>query len=486
MNTSNISDILNADTTHWNDWQWQMRQKPVCSNVEHLAQLGLVSATEPKQRRRIGLTPYNVKLLLTLRKTDGGGYNAEMLQSFLRPADSSEHQWVWAKRHDLPIAKWLARLPIPQFLKTLFAGRGSDTDTRALENIYPNTDVIIATAVCARHCSFCFREVGDAHGEAARTTGGMDAVMQAVQQVIARKTPHVLVTGGDPLTRNNTQLRQILTPLVEGSTVQVLRLATRLVVDLPMRFFDQELLAMLTEFSRRMKNRQASLRLVTHVNHPCELTPEAIRATGNIQACGVEVMNQTAVLHDVNDNVETLRTLFMQLDRLGVRNYKMYHSMPVEGTQHLQVPLRRFRKLVAGLHQWLPSTAVPQANAVTLVGMIPVAPTGRWMVPIPFTNRVLVRSFRGEWYLFKDAMDWFRFAREASVALVCASLLLCAFLFWPIGGRNPPQTNSSDRVQIEHVAVLADEIGYPDAWARQRFQPFVQGRILYVPIHGIQ
>lgn len=486
MATSNITDILGAGSVQWNDWQWQMRQKPTCSDVGQLAQLGLIGADEPKQRRRIGLTPYNLKLLLDLQGTDPDGFRAEMLQSFLQPGALSDHQWVWAKRRDLPIAKLLAWMPIPQFLKTLFAGRGSDTNTRALENIYPNTDVIIATAVCARHCSFCFREVGDAHGEAARMTGGMDVVTQAVQKVIIRGTPHVLVTGGDPFTRNNTQLQQILTPLVESSTVQVLRLATRLVVDLPMRFFDEELLAMLTEFARTMKARHTSLRLVTHVNHPCELTPDAVKAIDNIQACGVEVMNQTAVLRGVNDNLETLRTLFMQLDRLGVRNYKMYHSMPVEGTQHLQVPLRRFRKLVAGLHQWLPSTAVPQANAVTLVGKMPVAPTGRWMIPIPFTNRVLVRSFRSEWYLFKDTMDWFRFVHEALVALVCAMLLLGTVLLWPADTAYQLQAQQDERVQVERVAVLADEIGYPDAWARQRFQPFVHTKTLYLPIHGIQ
>lgn len=481
MVTSRITDVLNAGTSEWNDWKWHMRQKSVCSDVAELSSLGLVRADEPTQRRRIGLTPYNVRLLLSLQLSDPDGFRAEMLQSFLQPTTSSEHQWVWAKRHDLLFARLLAQMPIPQRMKTLFAGLGSDTDTGALENMYPNTDVIIATAMCARHCSFCFREVGDSHGEAAQITGGMDVVMNAVQRVIARGKPHVLITGGDPLTRSNAQLLQILTPLVESDTVQVLRVATRLVVDLPMRFFDQELLAMLTTLARKMKSRHASFRLVTHVNHPCELTPEAIQAIENIQACGVEVMNQTAVLRGVNDDIQTLRTLFMQLDALGVRNHKMFHSMPVEGTKQLRVSIRTFRTLVAGLHQWLPGTAVPHANVVTLVGKMPVSPSGRWMIPIPFTNRVLCRSFRGESYFFKDSMDWVRFAKEASISLVCA-MLLCAFLLW-----SPrPQSQQSSIVQIDRVAVLANEMEYPDHWARQRFQPFVYNNILYIPIHGIQ
>lgn len=484
MTTTNITSVLNVDPVHWNDWKWQMRQKPICSDIQQLIELGLLPAQTTKRRRRIGLTPYNVKLLLTLRETDAVGYRAEHLQSFLQPAGSSDHQWVWARRHDLPGSRLWDCLPIPTFLKTLFAGRGADTDVRALESAYPNTDVIIATAVCARHCSFCCREVGDAQGEAARTTGGMDAVLQAVQEVLRRGTPHVLVTGGDPLTRSNTQLRQILMPLVEASTVQVLRLATRLVVDLPMRFFDTELLATLTEFAHMMKRRHACFRIVTHVNHPCELAAEATQALENIKGCGIEVMNQTAVFRGVNDNVDTLRQLFITLDRLGVRSYKIFHSMPVEGTEAMRVPLRRFRQLVAGLHQWLPGTAVPQANVVTLVGKMPVQPNGRWMIPVPFTNRVLVHSFRGEWYLFKDVWDYLRLVKEAAVTLAGVAALLAILLLRHTDTQ--VAVESVQTHQIDHIVTLADAMEYPDYWARQRFQPFVQGTTLYLPIQGIE
>lgn len=476
-----IQEILKTPSDVWNDWRWQMRQKPVCSDLANLVELGLVGPDVKEQRRRVGLTPYNVKLLLDLRDNDSQGYRAESLQSFLPPSDDSEHQWVWAQRHDLLSSRIWERMP--RFLKTLFTGRGSNTEIKALENMYPDTDVLIATAVCARHCSHCFRDVGDAQGEAARMTGRMITVMNAVQAIISRKTPHVLVTGGDPLTRNNQQLRQILTPLVESETVQVLRLATRLVVDLPMRFFDEELSAMLREFAQTMKRRHASFRIVTHVNHPCELTTDAIKALDNIQDCGIEVMNQTVVLRGVNDKVETLRKLMMELDRLGVRNHKLFHSMPVKGTKQMRVPVRKFRELVSSLHQWLPGTSVPQANVVTLVGKMPVSPSGRWMFPIPFTNRILCRSFRGEWYLFKDAWDFGRHLKE-TVVLAVAILLLVVLPLTKLSNAAESRVAGQMRA-VTRVAVLADELGYPDAWARHRFTPFLEGTTLYVPIHGI-
>ena len=473
-----IEKLLNVGSKNWDDWRWQMRQKPVCSDVAQLSILGLVDENRSPKARRIGLTPYSVKLLLHLKATDPDGFHAEMLQSFLPPAKKTSHQWVWAKRHDLPLVRILDWLPLPKFVKTLFFGKGSDTQVQALENMYPKTDVIIATAVCARHCAFCFREVGDPQGEAARMTGDMSVVLKAVNEVVARKNPHVLITGGDPLTRNNDQLKQIITPLVRSDTVEVLRLATRMVVDLPMRFFDEELLAMLSASARQMRLRNASLRIVTHINHPCELTSEAIRAIRNIQACGVQVVSQTAVFRGINDSVETLSKLFMMLDRLEVRTQKLFHSMPVEGTEHLRVPLRRFRRLLAGLHQWLPSTAVPHANTVTLVGKIPVSPSGRWIIPIPFLNSLLVRSYRGELFLFRDTYDKLRRFRETVAVAGMVLVIAGAFAFFPKSKSNPEAV----LVEIKRIAVLAEALDYPDYWSRQPFKPFVQDGTLYVSL----
>lgn len=478
--------ILSASLADWNNWRWQLKQKATCSNLRLLAALGFV-AQGFSQSRCVGLTPYNVKLLLDLQKSNSEGFQAEMLQSFLPPGGKNKkHQWVWAKRHDLLWSRVWSLLPLPRCLKTLFGGRGSDTEIKGMEKMYPEIDVVMGATVCARHCSFCFREVGDAQGEAARIGGGMDVVMNAVKEVIARKTPHVLITGGDPLTRSNEQLRQIMEPLVQSQTVQVLRLATRMVVDLPMRFYDQELLAMLKDFAQQMKQRHASLRIVTQVNHVCELTDEAVKALENIQACGIEVISQTTSLKGVNDAPEKLQELFMKLDRLGVRNHHLFHSMPVAGTGHLQVPYRKFRKLLASVYQWLPTTAVPHAVVATLIGKMPIAPSGRWVLSIPFTNRLLCRSFRGELYLFKDAWDVSRHLREASVAAVVVILLMGISLLVKPSQQIVCQTEKLQTTEIKQVVDYSDKRrGYVDSWA-WNFAPFVKNETLYIPMFGLR
>jgi hypothetical protein len=195
-------------------------------------------------------------------------------------------------------------------------------------------------------------------------------------------------------------------------------------------------------------------------------------------------MSQTTSLRGVNDDPVKLQKLFLELDRLGVRNHHFFHSMPVPGTEHLQVPYRRFRSLLANLHQWIPGTAIPHAAVATLVGKIPIAPSGRWILPIPFTNRLLCRSFRGEWYLFKDSWDFGRHLREAGLAAAAVVLLLIGC--WLAKPSQQVICRPMESQKVNRVVMLANELEYPDYWARQPFTPFVQNGTLYIPIQGIE
>lgn len=470
-----IKGLLDISKEKWNDWEWQMGQKSIYGNPANLKEIGLL--TDEDRIGQISLTPYNVKLLMELKEKDQEGFRAEWLQSFGRPVKAQKHRWVWAK-YDLASSK--PEKLLPKFLRTLFWGKGSQTEFKGLENFYPETDVVLASMVCARNCAQCFRQVGDVEGEASCLGGNMEEILQAVQKIIQRRTPHVLITGGDPLTRENNRLSRIIEPLVNSETVQVIRLGTRMPVDLPMRFFNKEFLTLLKEWQDKMRQKGGRLLVDVQINHPAELTSEAVEAIRNIQDCGLSVIAQTAIFKGINDNVGTLRKLFMELDRLGVQPYKIFHAMPVPGREYLRVPLRKFRKLLAGLHQWIPGTSMPQANIPTLVGKIPIQPAGRFAFALPFTRRIIVRGFRGELYLYKDAMDWIRRTKEMAVAMVIIVSTAIAIMFWPC---QPQIKQISGIGEIKHIAVLANKLDYPDAWARQNFRPYICQGTLYVPLN---
>jgi hypothetical protein len=115
---------------------------------------------------------------------------------------------------------------------------------------------------------------------------------------------------------------------------------------------------------------------------------------------------------------------------------------------------------------------------------MPVSPSRRWIVPIPLTNRLLCRSFKGEWYLFKDAWDIGRNLKEAIIALAATLLLMAVFL--PEHSTPVVQLPQQQQFQtIERIAVLANEIGYPDALVRRRFTPYVCNNVLYLPLQDL-
>ena len=80
---------------------------------------------------------------------------------------------------------------------------------------------------------------------------------------------------------------------------------------------------------------------MAHFNHPRELTDEAMKALHMIQKAGVVTVNQTPLIHGVNDSPETLAELFDKLSFIGVPPYYVFQNRPVEGNMHLAVTVER-------------------------------------------------------------------------------------------------------------------------------------------------
>jgi lysine 2,3-aminomutase len=136
---------------------------------------------------------------------------------------------------------------------------------------------------------------------------------------------------------------------------------------------------------------------MTHFNHPKELTPEARAACARLVDHGIPVMNQTVLLHGVNDDVRTLEALFRGLVRTRVRPYYLLQADPVRGTSHLRTPLATGMQLMAELQGRVSGIALPK--------LIVDTPGGRGKVPVGVETIVArdaaagtttLRTFRGE------------------------------------------------------------------------------------------
>jgi lysine 2,3-aminomutase len=249
---------------------------------------------------------------------------------------------------------------------------------------YPDRALLLATDRCSVYCRFCTRSrmVGDGGG--ARS---LDELAPALAYLASHpEVRDVIVSGGDPLTLSTSRLVSLLKAVRAVPSVETMRLATRVPVTLPMRVTRE-----LVEALRPLH----PIWIMTHFNHPKELTREAQLACARLADGGFPVMNQSVLLRGVNDDATTLETLFRGLVRCRVRPYYLLQADPVRGTSHLRTPLQRGIDIMSELQGRLTGIALPKLVCDT--------PGGRGKVPLQpdyvvarAGGTTTLRTFRGE------------------------------------------------------------------------------------------
>ena len=255
---------------------------------------------------------------------------------------------------------------------------------------YPDRVLLLATDRCAVYCRFCTRSrmVGD---------GGGAVSLEKLEPAFAYIASHpnvrdVIVSGGDPLAMATDRIEKLIARIRSIPTVETIRLATRVPVTLPMRITNELLEALRPHHP---------IWVMTHFNHPKELTPESIAACTRLADAGFPVMNQSVLLAGINDDAATLETLFRGLIRARVRPYYLLQADPVRGTGHLRTPIERGVAIMEQLQGRLTSIALPKLICDT--------PGGRGKVPLSPDNvvskkdgRTVLRTFRGELVTYVD------------------------------------------------------------------------------------
>ena len=220
------------------------------------------------------------------------------------------------------------------------SGEASNTKLEGLQHKYAQTVRLLSTNQCAMYCRHCFRK---------RMVGLTDAELnKRVDEAVAYVSEHreinnILVSGGDAFMNPNHILERYLRELTAIEHLDLIRFGSRMPVTLPERVYgDPEFLALFEEYGKKK-----TLVLVTHFNHPRELTAEAARALRAMIERGVPVRNQTVLMRGINDDGETLGKLLSGLVRLGVMPYYIFQCRPVTGVKgRFQVPLTEGIRIV--------------------------------------------------------------------------------------------------------------------------------------------
>ncbi|KAL3456281.1 hypothetical protein BJX64DRAFT_296833 [Aspergillus heterothallicus] len=209
-----------------------------------------------------------------------------------------------------------------------------DSPVEWLVHRYPDKVLFLATSVCPVYCRFCTRSysVGTQTETVSKKSFlPLRKYWEPMFAYIAR-TPavtDVVVSGGDSFFLEPDQLREIGERLLGIDHVRRVRFATKGLSVCPSRILDpgDEWTRTLVEICNRGRGLGKSVALHTHLNHPQEIS-------------AVTVRNQTVLLNQVNNDVETMKRLIRCLADINIQPYYVYQGDMVQGVEDLRTPLR--------------------------------------------------------------------------------------------------------------------------------------------------
>ena len=227
-----------------------------------------------------------------------------------------------------------------------------DTDATIAPGIlqkYHGRALLLVSNICSLRCRYCFRR-----GKSIPTCGGPEALEEAVAFIKRNASLHeVILSGGDPLCLAQDMLDRLARRLAALPHVKTIRLHTRLPVADPRRVGCH---LSTIAFLSGVKN----CVVVIHANHASELEGDCPAALSGLRSTGSMLLNQSVLLHDVNDRADRLAELSGALLDNGVLPYYLHQLDRVRGAWHFETEVERGRELMGELRRLLPGYALPR------------------------------------------------------------------------------------------------------------------------------
>ncbi len=213
---------------------------------------------------------------------------------------------------------------------------------------YSDRVLFLITDICSVYCRYCTRK---------HFTGQDQALAQPQEYQLAleyikthKGIREVILSGGDPLTVSDQQLEKVLKDLRDIPHLEIIRIGTRMPVVAPMR---------VTEKLAQMIRKYKPVFVMTHFNHPRELTAESARAVETLVDNGIPVMNQMVLLNGINNHPAVVQALSRRLLFLRVKPYYMFQCDPSKGTDHLRTSIENSLEVQKELWGHLSGLAMP-------------------------------------------------------------------------------------------------------------------------------
>ncbi len=324
QNKSRILNFFGATELEWEKWKWHTRH--IIKDADTLKALIKLSPEEyqavklaREHKIPFGITPYYLSLM---DHQPTGGYD-RALRSQVIPSLHYIDKMIQLKNS--------AECSLDFML---------ERDTSPIEGItrrYPMIVILKPVLTCPQICVYCQRnwEIEDVHSPSAMLP--KHKLDKAIEWIaVTPEINEVLITGGDPLLLSNTRLENLLFKLSRIKHVERIRIGSRMPVTLPQRITE----SLVKDINHFHIPGRREIILVTHFEHPYEITPQAMQAVQRFRRYGMEVYNQL-VYTFYNSRKFEAAALRLKLRLIGVTPYYTFNTKGKNETDEYRVPIAR-------------------------------------------------------------------------------------------------------------------------------------------------
>lgn len=213
---------------------------------------------------------------------------------------------------------------------------------------YSDRVLFLVTDICSVYCRYCTRKHFTGQDQAFIKESEFHQALNYIRS--HPEIREVILSGGDPLTLSDQHLDRVLSSLREIDHVEIIRIGTRMSVVCPMR--------VTTELCKTIR-KYAPVFMMTHFNHPREVTLEAKAGLELMVDHGLPVLNQMVLLNGVNNHPAIIQALSRRLLACRVKPYYMFQCDPSEGTDHFRTSIEDSEAIQRELWGHLSGLAVP-------------------------------------------------------------------------------------------------------------------------------
>ena len=214
---------------------------------------------------------------------------------------------------------------------------------------YHNRALLMTKTACAINCRYCFRRHFPYHenqGNKKNLTVALDYIANHPE------LDEIILSGGDPLMAKDHELDYLMSELEKIKHVKRLRIHTRLAVVIPSRIT--------AKLCQLFAKSRLQIVVVTHINHPNEIDDDVSHAVNQLKQHNVTVLNQSVLLKNINDNVNTLAQLSNKLFDNGILPYYIHLLDKVQGAAHFLVEDKQAKQLMKQLAEQISGYLVPK------------------------------------------------------------------------------------------------------------------------------